>query len=82
VTVEYGPNAATGEDEIKNIRMFGGVTFASPSEAAESESAIYALTSELLIMSGNVLVTQGSTAQKARTGLRSRTCAKAIAKRL
>jgi len=62
MTVEYGPNAATGEDEIKNIRMFGGVTFASPSEAAESESAIYALTSELLIMSGNVLVTQGSTA--------------------
>ena len=60
--VEYGPNAETGENEIKIIRMFGGVTLASPSENAEADAAIYNLQSEILTMSGNVLVTQGAAA--------------------
>lgn len=60
--VEYAPDAETGRDEIRTIRLSGGVTFVSPSEAAEADSAVYDLASERLVMSGNVLVTQGSTA--------------------
>ncbi len=58
---EYGPDA-NGEDEIKIVRMFGGVTLASPEETAESESAVYNLIGESLVMTGSVLVTQGVTA--------------------
>ena len=60
--VEYGPNATTGANEIQIIRMFGGVTFVSPQEAAESDTAIYTLAADTLVMQGNVLVTQGATA--------------------
>jgi len=60
--VEYAPDPDTGRDEIQTIRLVGGVTFVSPTEAAEAESAVYSLANESLVMSGNVLVTQGSTA--------------------
>jgi len=60
--VEYGPNATTGQDEIQVIRLFGGVTFVSDAEAAESDNAVYTLANDIIIMSGNVLVTQGQTA--------------------
>lgn len=62
MVVTYGTNARTGENEIRTIRMFGGVTFVGPADAAESQSAVYSLTSASLVMSGNVLVTQGPTA--------------------
>lgn len=62
MTVEYGTNPSTGAEEITNIRMSGGVTFASPTETAESNSAVYSLTAGTLIMQGDVLVTQGRTA--------------------
>lgn len=61
MTVEYGENAE-GNNEIRLIRMFNGVTFASDTEAAESNSAVYSLTNETLVMNGSVLVTQGPTA--------------------
>ncbi len=63
--VEYGPNTTTGANEIQIIRMFGGVTFVSPEEAAESDNAVYSLADETLVMTGNVLVTQGATALSA-----------------
>lgn len=59
--VEYGPDA-DGNDEIKVIRMFGGVTLAGPEETAESDGAVYDLIQETLVMTGNVLITQGITA--------------------
>ena len=59
--VEYGPGA-DGKDEIKIIRMFDGVTLASPAETAESTSAVYDMVNESLVMTGNVLITQGLTA--------------------
>lgn len=62
MVVEYGLDAETGREEIQRILMNGGVTFASPSEAAESDAAIYDLPSNTIVMTGNVLVTQGSTA--------------------
>lgn len=61
MTVEYGPDE-NGADEIKVIRMTGGVTFASPSETAESQNAVYNLKTEIITMTGSVLVTQGVTA--------------------
>jgi lipopolysaccharide export system protein LptA len=61
MVVEYG-TGTDGSTEIETIRMFGGVTFASPSEAAEAETAVYSLANDTLIMSGRVLVTQGGTA--------------------
>lgn len=60
--VEYGPDPATGESDIRVIRMFGGVTVVTAEEAAEADSAIYTLADETLVMQGDVLVTQGPTA--------------------
>jgi len=62
LVVEYGPDAETGQDEIKIIRMFDGVTFVSDAEAAESSNAVYTLAIDTIVMTGNVLVTQGRTA--------------------
>lgn len=60
--VEYAEDAVTGKNEIQIIRMFGGVTFVSADEAAESQRAVYTLTTDIIEMFGNVLVTQGPTA--------------------
>ena len=62
MVVEYGEDPTTGREEIQLIRMFGGVTFASPTETAESNTAVYNLAQETLVMNGDVLVTQGQTA--------------------
>jgi len=60
--VEYAANSDTGKNEIRVIRMFGGVTFVGDGEAAESDTAVYTLANDTLIMTDNVLLTQGSTA--------------------
>lgn len=60
--VEYGPDPDTGANQIRVIRMSGGVTFVSTSDAAEADNAVYDLLGERLVMTGNVLVTQGTTA--------------------
>lgn len=57
--VEYGEG---GQNQIKVIRMSGGVTFVSATDSAESDQAVYTLDDEMLVMTGNVLVTQGPTA--------------------
>ena len=62
--VEFAEDAE-GKNEIQVIRMFGGVTFVSPEETAESENAVYTLSNEMLVMTGDVLVTQGATALSA-----------------
>lgn len=63
--VEYGVDPDTGKNEITVIRMFGGVTFVSKQEAAEADRAVYDLSTDMLIMYENVLVTQGATALSA-----------------
>lgn len=60
--VEYGPDPVTGRNEIQIIRIFASVTFVSKSDAAESDNAVNDLNAETLVMTGNVLVTQGTTA--------------------
>lgn len=59
--VEYGGGEGGG-NEIQTIRMSGGVTFVSNQESAEADSAVYSLVDETLVMTGQVLVTQGATA--------------------
>lgn len=65
MVVEYGPDPATGREEIQVIRMFGGVSFVGPDEAAEAQQALYTLSANTIILSGSVLVTQGATALSA-----------------
>ncbi|MEL7115541.1 MAG: LptA/OstA family protein [Pseudomonadota bacterium] len=62
MVVEYKENEETGRDEVHTIRMFGGVTMTSPTEAAESDWAVYSVNEEILEMFDEVLVTQGRTA--------------------
>ena len=40
----------------------GGVTIVSGQEAAESNNAVYSLASETIVMTGDVLLTQGPSA--------------------
>ncbi len=52
-------NEASGD--IGRLVASGGVTFVTPSEAAEAENAEYNLDQGTLVMSGSVLLTQGAT---------------------
>lgn len=61
-------NAATARVENKSdgsgidkIHFSGGVTFHSPTEAAEAEDAVYTVDQGEVVMTGNVLLTQGPT---------------------
>lgn len=53
-------NDASGD--IARLEASGGVTFVTATEAAEAASAVYDLDTAQLVMSGSVLLTQGSTA--------------------
>jgi lipopolysaccharide export system protein LptA len=48
--------------EIARLNASGGVTFATPTEAAEADDAVYDLASGVLTLTGNVLLTQGASA--------------------
>ena len=61
--VEVNYNSDTGD--IARLNASGGVTFVTATEAAESDRAIYDLTSGELTLSGNVLLTQGPNALSA-----------------
>ncbi len=47
---------------INHLDATGGVTFVTATEAAEAEEAVYDLTTGMLVMTGNVLLTQGPSA--------------------
>ncbi|PUB17110.1 LptA/OstA family protein [Yoonia sediminilitoris] len=55
--VEVIYTEATGK--ISELIATGGVTFVTPTEAAESDSAVYKLEETTLVMTGDVLLTQG-----------------------
>lgn len=46
---------------IDRVLLSGGVVFASPTDAAESEEAVYTIASGEIVLTGNVLLTQGGT---------------------
>ncbi|MCB2135833.1 MAG: lipopolysaccharide transport periplasmic protein LptA [Rhodobacteraceae bacterium] len=57
VRIEY---AEADKREIRRLLASGGVTLASGADAAEAEDAIYTIASGEVILTGNVLLTQGS----------------------
>ena len=58
VVVEYTADG-TG---IQSLHASGGVTFANASDAAEAREAIYTIDSGQIVMTGDVLLTQGQNA--------------------
>lgn len=46
---------------IDRVLLSGGVVFASPTDAAEAEEAVYTIASGEIVLTGNVLLTQGGT---------------------
>lgn len=55
VKVEYG---ADGKG-ISKLHATGGVTLANPSDAAKAQEAVYTIDSGTVVMTGDVLLTQG-----------------------
>ena len=55
VTVEYGAD----KKAIANLHATGGVTIANLADAAEAREAVYTIDSGVIVMTGDVLVTQG-----------------------
>lgn len=58
VRVEYGP----GGKSIEKLHATGGVTLASAKDAAEAREAVYTIGSGSVVMTGDVLLTQGASA--------------------
>lgn len=56
IRVEY----AQGGNGIQRLHATGGVTLVSPTDAAESSEAVYTIGDGNVVMSGNVLLTQGN----------------------
>lgn len=55
IVVDYG------EAGISRMNATGGVTFVTPTEAAEAAEAVYDVAEREVVLSGNVLLTQGAT---------------------
>jgi lipopolysaccharide export system protein LptA len=58
IRVEYGADGKS----INRLIASGGVTLANAAEAAEAQEAIYTIASGEVVMTGDVLLTQGQTA--------------------
>lgn len=58
VRVEYG----AGGTSIQKLHASGGVTLASAKDAAEAREAVYTIATGQVVMSGDVLLTQGASA--------------------
>lgn len=73
VTVDYDPADRT---RITTMHATGGVTMVSPDEAAEGRDAVYDVATGQVVMTGDVLLTQGQSVmsgQKLTVDLRSGT---------
>lgn len=58
VEIVYGESSG----EIDSLTATGGVTFVTETEAAEAQNADYDIASGLLVLTGDVLLTQGASA--------------------
>lgn len=63
IRVEY----ADGGQGIQRLLASGGVTLVSPTDAAEADEAVYTIGSGNVVMTGNVLMTQGAAAISGNT---------------
>ncbi|PTN00848.1 lipopolysaccharide export system protein LptA [Rhodovulum imhoffii] len=57
LVVDYAPGEE--EREVERLKATGNVTLVNGTEAAEAETAVYTLSSGVVVMTGNVLLTQG-----------------------
>lgn len=62
VTVEYATDDSGSANGISRLLANGGVTFVTATDAAESQTATYTIESGQVVMSGDVLLTQGPNA--------------------
>ncbi len=58
VTVEYGRDGKS----IARLHATGGVTIANLADAAEAKEALYTIDSGVIVLTGDVLLTQGASA--------------------
>jgi lipopolysaccharide export system protein LptA len=58
VKVTYG----TAQNDIESLVASGGVTVTNLGDAAEAEEAVYTIDSGVIVLTGNVLLTQGPSA--------------------
>lgn len=59
VVVEYAESAAENRTKISNMIASGGVLVVNGTEAAESQDAVYSVDEGTILMTGNVMLTQG-----------------------
>ncbi len=62
LTIEYVSEEGSSRTEVSRIVATGGVTLVSGEEAAEAQEAVYTLADSRIVMSGDVVVTQGPNA--------------------
>ena len=58
VKVNYG----TEQNDIESLEATGGVTVTNLGDAAEAQEAVYTIDSGMIVLSGDVLLTQGGSA--------------------
>ena len=63
LSVDQGSGQATfaGNVKVTQVYLDGRVLFASPTDAAEADAAVYTIASGEVVMTGDVLLTQGQT---------------------
>lgn len=61
IEVSYSEGADAGRTEIREMVASGGVTYANGADAAESRDAVYDPEAGTLVMTGDVLLSQGKT---------------------
>ena len=61
VTVEYSTDGAT-PNGVSRLVASGGVTFVTPAEAVEAQEATYSVADGTVLLSGDVILTQGQNA--------------------
>ena len=59
IRVDYVENAETGKTDITRMHATGGVTYFNGRDAAESAEAVYEHDEANLVMTGDVVLTQG-----------------------
>ena len=57
--LEYQPNSEGGSQRIERLIASGGVTMTTPEEALEGREAVYQLETQMLEMTGSVMLVQG-----------------------
>ncbi len=62
VRVEYATQNGEATGRIDKLLATGGVTLVNGAEAAESQEAVYAIGTAEIVMTGDVILTQGSNA--------------------